>query len=91
MGASNAGAIYGQQVFRANDAPLYRVAWSACIGLAASWLALTVAQQVQYAWSNRRKAARWQALTEHEREAYVAAADAAGEKGATRLDFTYNL
>jgi hypothetical protein len=91
MSASNASDIYGQQVFRAKDAPLYRTAWSACIGLAASWLALTIVQQIQYIISNKKKAARWDAMSETEQKEYVASANAAGEKGTTRLDFNYNL
>ncbi|KAL4996638.1 major facilitator superfamily domain-containing protein [Aspergillus recurvatus] len=53
IGCSNLGGTYGNQVFRASDAPLYKTAWAACISLGAVWLAVTVLQVLGYRWTNR--------------------------------------
>ncbi|KAL3435301.1 major facilitator superfamily domain-containing protein [Aspergillus tetrazonus] len=53
MGCSNLGGTYGNQVFRASDAPLYKTAWTVCISLGAVWLAVTVLQILGLRWANR--------------------------------------
>ncbi|KAJ5781159.1 Major facilitator superfamily domain general substrate transporter [Penicillium paradoxum] len=54
IGCSHLGGTYGNQVFRASDAPLYRTAWIACISLGAVWLAGIIAQTFGFQWANRR-------------------------------------
>ncbi|WVQ82083.1 hypothetical protein IAT38_004211 [Cryptococcus sp. DSM 104549] len=71
IGCSNLGGVYGNQVFRANDAPLYRRAWAATMALGAIWSAFTLAQIVQYQWSNKIKDRKWAKLSKEEQEAYV--------------------
>ncbi|OJJ04012.1 hypothetical protein ASPVEDRAFT_891270 [Aspergillus versicolor CBS 583.65] len=54
IGCSNLGGTYGNQVFRASDAPQYRTAWIACISLGAVWLAVTLLQIIAFKWANWR-------------------------------------
>ncbi|KAI2621698.1 MFS general substrate transporter [Hypoxylon sp. NC1633] len=54
IGCSNLGGTYGNQVFRGNDAPLYRRAWAACLSLGAVWLATILVQTSLFKWTNRR-------------------------------------
>ncbi|CAI7581248.1 unnamed protein product [Penicillium crustosum] len=53
IGCSNLGGTYGNQVFRASDAPLYHTAWIACISLGAVWLAGIITQTFAFQWANR--------------------------------------
>ncbi|KAL3473945.1 major facilitator superfamily domain-containing protein [Aspergillus californicus] len=53
IGCSNLGGTYGNQVFRASDAPLYHTAWVACIALGAVWLAGVIIQTFGFQWANR--------------------------------------
>ncbi|KAL5341679.1 major facilitator superfamily domain-containing protein [Aspergillus crustosus] len=53
IGCSNLGGTYGNQVFRARDAPLYRTAWIACISLGAVWLTGVILQTFGFQWANR--------------------------------------
>ncbi|KAL2817079.1 major facilitator superfamily domain-containing protein [Aspergillus cavernicola] len=53
IGCSNLGGTYGNQVFRASDAPLYHKAWIACISLGAVWLAGVTLQTFGFQWANR--------------------------------------
>ena len=53
IGCSNLGGTYGNQVFRASDAPLYRNAWIACISLGVVWLAVIVLQTLGFKLANR--------------------------------------
>ncbi|KAJ5869501.1 hypothetical protein N7455_004442 [Penicillium solitum] len=53
IGCSNLGGTYGNQVFRASDAPLYHTAWIACISLGAVWLAGIITQTFGFQWANR--------------------------------------
>ncbi|KAK4688629.1 hypothetical protein P7C73_g1472, partial [Tremellales sp. Uapishka_1] len=71
LGCSNLGGVYGNQVFRANDKPLYRRAWAAVLSLAAIWVAFTIGQILQYGLSNRRKEKIWNAMTPEEQEVYI--------------------
>ncbi|KAL4762596.1 major facilitator superfamily domain-containing protein [Aspergillus foveolatus] len=47
---------YGNQVFRASDARLYKTAWTVCISLGAVWLAVTMLQILEFRWVNRLSA-----------------------------------
>ncbi|OQE10556.1 hypothetical protein PENVUL_c004G00909 [Penicillium vulpinum] len=53
IGCSNLGGTYGNQVFRASDAPLYHTAWIACISLGAVWLAGIIIQEFSFQWANQ--------------------------------------
>ncbi|GAA6050961.1 hypothetical protein JCM3770_005344 [Rhodotorula araucariae] len=86
IGCSNLGGTYGNQVFRGNDAPKYRKAWAACLSLGAVWLAFTLAQTAQYWWTNKQKERKWAALSEEEKERYLATTT---EDTGRRLDFRY--
>ncbi|KAJ5496516.1 Major facilitator superfamily domain general substrate transporter [Penicillium fimorum] len=69
IGCSNLGGTYGNQVFRASDAPLYHTAWIACISLGAVWLAGVIAQTFSFRWANRAFAKKLADNTELESEA----------------------
>ena len=58
IGCSNLGGTYGNQVFRASDAPLNRRAWAACLSLGAVWLATLIVQTVAFVLVNRRDASK---------------------------------
>ncbi|ODN91409.1 hypothetical protein L198_05923 [Cryptococcus wingfieldii CBS 7118] len=89
IGCSNLGGVYGSQVFRASDAPLYRRAWAATVSLGAIWLAFTLLQIIQYEWSNRVKEREWNKLSEEEQEAYKATTS--NDPISKRLDERYAL
>ncbi|ODN74774.1 hypothetical protein L202_07095 [Cryptococcus amylolentus CBS 6039] len=89
IGCSNLGGVYGSQVFRASDAPLYRRAWAATVSLGAIWLAFTLLQIIQYEWSNRVKEREWNKLSEEEQEAYKATTS--NDTISKRLDERYAL
>lgn len=88
IGCSNLGGTYGPFVFAAKDAPKYHQAWSACLSLAAVWLALSIFQLLQYSFTNRWKRAKWEVLSSEEKADYIhTTADTSGN----RLDFVYRL
>ncbi|WVQ82588.1 hypothetical protein IAT38_004718 [Cryptococcus sp. DSM 104549] len=89
IGCSNLGSVYGNQVFRASDAPLYRRAWAAILALGAIWSAVTLAQILQYQWSNRIKEREWSKLSKEEQEAYVK--ESSKDPIHKRLDARYAL
>ncbi|CEL02569.1 hypothetical protein ASPCAL03737 [Aspergillus calidoustus] len=68
IGCSNLGGTYGNQVFRASDAPLYRNAWIICISLGAVWLAGVIVQTIGFQWANRVFAGKLAENPELERE-----------------------
>ncbi|KAL4887586.1 major facilitator superfamily domain-containing protein [Aspergillus karnatakaensis] len=78
IGCSNLGGTYGNQVFRASDAPLYRTAWIACISLGAVWLAGVTLQTFGFQWANRVFARKLEANPELEKE--VVHTDTRGRK-----------
>lgn len=66
----------------------YHQAWSACLSLAAVWLALSIFQLLQYSFTNRWKRAKWEVLSPEEKADYIhTTADTSGN----RLDFVYRL
>ncbi|WVQ75366.1 hypothetical protein IAR50_004985 [Cryptococcus sp. DSM 104548] len=89
IGCSNLGGVYGSQVFRASDAPLYRRAWAATVSIGAIFLAFTLLQIVQYQWSNRVKDRKWDKLSKEEQDTYKA--KTTNDPIAKRLDVRYAL
>ncbi|KAL3457529.1 major facilitator superfamily domain-containing protein [Aspergillus heterothallicus] len=69
IGCSNLGGTYGNQVFRASDAPLYHTAWIVCISLGAVWLAGVIAQTIVFQLANRAFARKLADHPEMEKDA----------------------
>lgn len=63
MGANIAG-IYGAQIFRADDKPLYRRGFSIAIGVLTFGLAVAIVRYIDDRLRGRRNAGRLQAETE---------------------------
>ncbi|KAL1412249.1 hypothetical protein Q8F55_003260 [Vanrija albida] len=89
IGCSNLGGVYGNQVFRQNDKPLYRRAWAAVLSLGVIWTVFTAVQIVQYELSNRAKEKKWAQLSKEEQDAYDA--ETSNEPISKRLNARYAL
>ncbi|KAL1961791.1 hypothetical protein VTN77DRAFT_1041 [Rasamsonia byssochlamydoides] len=81
-----ASNIIANNVYRNNDKPLYRTGNKVLIGLAAYSFVLFIAAKFYYDWKNKTRAAKWNAMTTEERDAYLAANNDSGNK---RLDFRF--
>jgi len=86
MGASNLGTVYGGQILRKNDAPLYRRGWAACLSLGASFLALSIFQRFNYGVSNRIKEREWNGLDEKEQAEYLRKEEELSERGVPKTN-----
>jgi hypothetical protein len=81
-----ASSIIASNIYRADDAPLYRRGNSALIGIAAGNLLVYAASKAYYIWRNRVRDSKWTAMGEEERKDYLAAN---ADKGNKRLDFRF--
>ncbi|KAI1103501.1 MFS general substrate transporter [Jackrogersella minutella] len=79
-----AGVIISSNIYRSDDAPLYRRGNSILIGILALNLVLYVLAKAYYVWRNRVRERKWDALTSEEKLVYLADHQDAGNK---RLDF----
>ena len=52
--SANTSGIVGSQLFQQQDGPLYKIGWSAILGLVSLALASSAVANVQYFWLNRR-------------------------------------
>ncbi|KAL4981426.1 major facilitator superfamily domain-containing protein [Aspergillus falconensis] len=77
--------IIGNNIYRENDKPHYRVGNRVLIALAAWSLALFIGARYYYAWRNKKRAEIWDRMSSTEREQYLAAN---GDKGNKRYNFT---
>ncbi|KAL4740136.1 major facilitator superfamily domain-containing protein [Aspergillus similis] len=73
--------IIGNNIYRENDKPHYRVGNRVLIALAAWSLALFVGARYYYEWRNKKRAEIWDQMSSTEREQYLAAN---GDKGNKR-------
>ncbi|KAL2854900.1 major facilitator superfamily domain-containing protein [Aspergillus pseudoustus] len=78
--------IIGNNIYRENDKPHYRVGNRVLIALAAWSLALFIFAKWYYVRRNKQNAAIWDKMSSAEREAYLAVN---GHKGNKRLDFRF--
>ncbi|KAL3457859.1 major facilitator superfamily domain-containing protein [Aspergillus heterothallicus] len=78
--------IIGNNIYRENDKPYYRVGNRVLIALAAWSLVLFIFAKWYYVRRNKQNAAIWDKMSSAEREAYLAAN---GHKGNKRLDFRF--
>ncbi|OAA55887.1 Major facilitator superfamily domain, general substrate transporter [Niveomyces insectorum RCEF 264] len=84
--AVQASSIISSNIYRAHDAPKYRVGNKVLLGLNAWNTALIVFMMFYYPWRNRQKAKVWDAMTPEEKDIYIAQTV---DVGARRLDFRF--
>jgi hypothetical protein len=82
----HAGVITSSNIYRADDAPLYRRGNSILIAIACLNLALYALAKIYYTWRNRSKDIKWQALTPEEKLVYLSEHKDLGNK---KLDFRF--
>ncbi|KAL4959714.1 putative transporter [Aspergillus stella-maris] len=78
--------IIGNNIYREDDKPHYRVGNRVLIALAAWSLALFIGSRYYYVWRNKKRAEIWDKMSSEERTAYLAAN---ADKGNKRLDFRF--
>ncbi|ODV82160.1 MFS general substrate transporter [Suhomyces tanzawaensis NRRL Y-17324] len=83
---SQAAAIIGSNIYRKDDAPLYKRGNQVLIGITFATLAVAILSRFYYQFRNKQKEAQWSALTPEEQENYVHASTVQGNK---RLDFRF--
>ncbi|KAI1640625.1 major facilitator superfamily domain-containing protein [Biscogniauxia mediterranea] len=79
-----AGVIISSNIYRADDAPLYRRGNSILLGLLALNLVLYVVAKSYYVWRNRVREQKWCSMTPEEKLVYLSDHQ---DKGNKRLDF----
>ncbi|KAF6842367.1 transporter YIL166C-like protein 1 [Colletotrichum musicola] len=79
-------SIIGSNIYRADDAPIYRRGNSVLLGLAAWNLVLYAGGRAFYKWRNRVRGGKWEAMREDEKVTYL---DANDDEGSKRLDFRF--
>ncbi|KAL4870842.1 hypothetical protein BDV12DRAFT_195041 [Aspergillus spectabilis] len=78
--------IIGNNIYRENDKPYYRVGNRVLIALAVWSLALFIAAKFYYQWRNKQRAAIWDKMSSEERTHYL---HTTVDKGNKRLDFRF--
>ncbi|GAB7360722.1 hypothetical protein MBLNU230_g0599t1 [Neophaeotheca triangularis] len=78
--------ILGVNIYRENDKPLYKTGNTAILALVCYNLVLFLATKAFYVGVNRRRDAKWNAMSKEERENYFATTTDQGNK---RLDFRF--
>ncbi|KAF9892835.1 hypothetical protein FE257_000424 [Aspergillus nanangensis] len=81
-----ASNIVGNNIYRENDKPYYRVGNKVLIALTVWSLVLFIAAKYYYVRRNKQNAEKWDAMTSTEREIYILANKDRGNK---RLDFRF--
>ncbi|KAJ5215205.1 permease of the major facilitator superfamily [Penicillium cinerascens] len=81
-----ASSIIASNIYREKDKPYYRTGNKALIGISIYTFLVFVCAKVYYAWKNRTRTAKWDRMTSEERQTYLVANQAAGNK---RLDFRF--
>ncbi|OJI99093.1 hypothetical protein ASPVEDRAFT_69584 [Aspergillus versicolor CBS 583.65] len=79
-------SIAGANVYRTEDAPYYKQGNKVLIALAVASMFLFTAAKLYYDWRNRQNAAKWNALTSEQREAYLREHSVMNNK---RIDFSF--
>ncbi|KAK3324892.1 major facilitator superfamily domain-containing protein [Apodospora peruviana] len=80
------GNIIGIQIYRDDDKPLYKRGNKVLLGIVAYNILLFYATKVFYIWRNRVRQARWNAMSQQERDDYLRYSK---DEGLKRLDFTF--
>lgn len=79
-----AGVVIASNIYRADDAPLYRRGNSILLGILALNLVLYILAKNYYIWRNRSRDRKWNRMTQDERLVYLSDHQ---DKGNKRLDF----
>lgn len=82
----HAGVITSSNIYRADDAPLYRRGNSVLIGIACLNLLLYTLAKAYYVWRNRSRERKWSAMTPEEKLVYLSENKDLGNK---KLDFRF--
>ncbi|KAL4950728.1 major facilitator superfamily domain-containing protein [Aspergillus filifer] len=80
------GNIIGNNVFRADDAPLYKRGYSVLLGLNLLGIAMFVVTKVYYIRRNEQREVVWRGMSDEKREEYIKNSPDTGSK---RLDFRF--
>lgn len=56
--AANSAGLVGKQIFREEDAPVYRRAWTQIVALAAAAVGFSLLANLQYYFGNGRRVSR---------------------------------
>lgn len=78
--------IIGSNIYRTNDAPVYRIGNSALIAINAWNIALIVAATMYYRWRNQVRSQKWDSMDSDKKVAYL---DKAEDRGSQGLDFRF--
>ncbi|MCJ1311352.1 hypothetical protein MMC25_005023 [Agyrium rufum] len=78
--------IISSQIYRTDDAPLYRRGNKVLLGIAAYNALLFIGAKVYYVWKNNKRDSIWLAMSHEERLDYLATTKDRGNK---RLDFRF--
>ncbi|KAI0535385.1 major facilitator superfamily domain-containing protein [Xylaria digitata] len=81
-----AGVVISSNIYRADDAPLYRRGNSILLGILSLNLVLYVIAKSYYIWGNRSRARKWDRMTPEEQLVYLSDHQ---DKGNKRLDFRF--
>lgn len=81
-----ASNVIASQIYRTGDAPLYRTGNKALIGIVAYNIALYICTKFFYIWRNNVRDKQWKAMSQEERETYLATTT---DKGNKRLTFRF--
>ncbi|KAK6070704.1 phthalate transporter [Seiridium cupressi] len=81
-----AGGIIASNIYRSDDAPLYRRGNKVLIGILAGNIVLYLLTKTYYVWRNKSRSAKWDAMTDQERLHYL---NTTRDEGNKRLDFRF--
>ncbi|KAI0003513.1 MFS general substrate transporter [Xylariaceae sp. FL0662B] len=81
-----AGGIISSNIYRADDAPLYRRGNRQLLAILATNIVLYCLTKAYYVLRNRRRDRKWNAMTEEEKLKYLSTTT---EEGSKRLDFRF--
>ena len=81
-----AGSIIGQNIYRADDKPLYRRGNKVLIAICAFNIVLFISTKIFYVTVNKRREAIWSSMSIEDKETYL---ETTKDKGNKRLDFRF--
>ena len=81
-----ASNVIGINIYRTDDAPYYHRGNTILIAIAAYNICIMVAAKLFYVWTNKKRAAKWDAMSKQEKEHYLSTTTDRGNK---RLDFRF--
>ncbi len=74
------------QIYTAPDAPFYRTGNKVLLGIIGYNVVLIIAIKFYYIWRNSQRDKKWNAMTQEEKDQYLATTKDTGSK---RLDFRF--